>query len=137
MLLRRLAQPRFGINGLQLHLQLANLLIKLRQKLFPVLILLPPTIRKETGKFFKKLLSLLTDLIPMDTKFTGKLGDDLFPFHGFQGYLGLEGCLMSSPHAMHRAIPPFRLWQANMHLTPLPSFWGVLYFPSRYQAFPT
>ena len=97
------------------------------EKLFPISILLLPAIREKTGKFFKKLLSPLTDLIPMDTKFTGQLGNSLFPFHGFQGYLSLEGCIMPSPHATHSAIPPFRLWQANMHLIPLSNFWGVLY----------
>jgi len=113
---------RFFFQPLQLHLELSNLLIKLRQKLFPVLILLPPMVRKETGKLFKKLLSPLADLIPVNTKFTGKLSNGLFPFHGFQGNLSLESCIVSSSHAVHRAIPPFGYGRLTCTLYPCPVF---------------
>ena len=130
----RFDQPLLFFNGefeiffqpFQFHLELANLLIKFEQKFFPVSILLPPPVRKETRKFFKKLFSPLTDLIGMNSKFTGKLGKGLLPFDGFQRYLRLEGCIMPSPHAVYGAIPPSRLRQATMHLIPLSSIWGVL-----------
>jgi hypothetical protein len=43
---------RFFFQPIQLHLQLADLLIEFRQKPFPISILLLPAIREKTGKFF-------------------------------------------------------------------------------------
>ena len=111
---------------IQLYLELADLLIKLQQKFFPIPILFLPTVREEMRKLFEKLLSPLANLVGMDSKLTGQLGKGLFSSQSLQGNLSLESRIMSSPHVAHRAVPPFGSWQANMHLIPLSSFWGVL-----------
>src|SRR4030042_2058196 len=127
---------RFLFEPVQLYLQLANLLIQLRDKILSLPVLFAATIREDPGKFLQELLPPLTNLIPVNSSLTAQLGYRLFPFHGLQRHPGLKGCPVSFSHVLNHTIPPSRLWQAHMHLISLSSFWGVLYsFPDAYSIF--
>jgi len=118
----------FFFKPVQLHLELTNLTVKLRRRFFGFFILFLPTIGKHTGQFIKKFLSPLTDLIRMRPILAGDLGHSLLLLQGLQGHPGLKSCIVILPHVACHLFPPPCFWQPNMHLIPLSSFWGELYF---------
>jgi hypothetical protein len=110
----------------QLHLELADLMVKFRRHLFILFVTFPATIGKYMGNFIQKPLTPLMNLIGMNTIVARKLSHRLFPFQGFQGHHGFECCVMAPSHVSAHVVSPFLLLQAIMHLIALSSFWGEL-----------
>jgi hypothetical protein len=109
---------------IQFDLELADLAVELSFQLIARLLLLRPPDGEYYGQDLQQMSPPLADLVGMDTEVRGDLGDCLLPFDGFQGDLGLEGCVVCLPHTRKPAIPPFEIWQAQNALKTPAQFLG-------------
>jgi len=109
---------------LQLHLELADLLVQFRLQLLPGLFLLRPATGKKLGQLLHQMVSPQLNLVGMDAELARDLGDRLVPLGRLKSHFCLEGRVVRLPHTRKYTIPPFEIWQTQNPLIPPAQFLG-------------
>ena len=106
----------------ELHLEVADVAVELRDQILLVFIVLGTSMGKQTRELFEELFALLTNLIGMDPKLTGQLGEGLFSFHCLQGYLRFKRAIVVFAYGSDHSVPPSSSGRLSSTLVPCPVF---------------